>query len=41
MFPVRLAVRESDAHRALAILDAPFTNDDFEYPDDDYPATHR
>jgi hypothetical protein len=41
MFPVRLAVRESDAHRALAILDAPFTNDDFEYPDDDYPATRR
>lgn len=41
MFPVRLAVRESDANRALAILDAPFVDDDVEYPDDDFSATHR
>jgi hypothetical protein len=41
MFPVRLAVRESDATRALLILDAPFTDDEFDYPDDDVPATHR
>jgi len=41
MFPVRLAVRESDATRALHILDAPFTDDDFDFPDDDFPATHR
>jgi hypothetical protein len=41
MFPVRLAVRESDAPRALDILDAPFADDDFEYPDGDVPTTHR
>lgn len=41
MFPVRLAVRESDATRALHMLDAPFIDDDFDYPDDDFPATHR
>jgi hypothetical protein len=41
MFPVRLAVGERDATRALALLDAPFADDDVEYPDDDVPATHR
>jgi hypothetical protein len=41
MFPVRLAVREADAKRAIALLDAPFTDDDLEFPDDDFPAAHR
>ncbi len=41
MFPVRLAVRAADANRALALLDAPFTDDDVDFPDDDVPATSR
>lgn len=41
MFPVRLAVRESDAARALGILDAPFTDDEFDFPDNDFPTTSR
>lgn len=36
VFPVRLAVRRADASRALAILDAPFSDDDLGYLDDDF-----
>jgi hypothetical protein len=39
MFPVRLAVRDADASRALAILDAPYQDDDDEldFSGDDFP----
>ncbi len=38
MFPVRLAVRDADASRALAILDAPYHDDDeIDFSGDDYP----
>lgn len=39
VFPVRLAVREADAPRAIDILDAPFSDDqdDDGFPDDDFP----
>ncbi len=37
MFPVRLAVREADAARALSILDTPFMGDEDDgYPMDDF-----
>ena len=36
VFPVRLAVRGADATRAIAILDAPFNDDDIGYLDDDF-----
>lgn len=41
MFPVRLAVRASDATQALTLLDAPFADDDFDFPDDDVPNARR
>jgi hypothetical protein len=37
IFPVRLAVREDDAPRAVALLDAQFTDHDIDDPDDDDP----
>lgn len=40
MFPVRLAVREVDAARAITILDAPF-DDDFDFPVDGFPSPMR
>lgn len=41
MFPVRLAVREVDASRAITILDAPFDDDDLAFPDDGFPSPLR
>ncbi len=41
MFPVRLAVRESDAARAVDILDAPFIESDDSFPVDDFPPPPR
>jgi hypothetical protein len=38
IFPVRLAVRDSDAARALDILDAPFVDSDDPVFLDDFPA---
>jgi hypothetical protein len=37
MFPVRLAVRNADVTRALAILDAPYDGLDDEFLPDDFP----
>lgn len=37
MYPVRLAVREADVHRAVDILDAPFVAGD-DSPVDDFSA---
>jgi hypothetical protein len=36
VFPVRLAVRAADAKRAIAILDAPFSDDEADDFDDDF-----
>lgn len=41
MFPVRLAVRESDVARAIDILDAPFIESDDSFPSDDFPPPPR
>lgn len=41
MFPVRLAVREVDASRAITILDAPFEGDDFDFSVDGFPSPPR
>lgn len=41
MFPVRLAVREVDASRAITILDAPFDDDDLAFPSDGFPSPLR
>lgn len=41
MFPVRLAVRESDVAQAIDILDAPFVESDDSFPTDDFPLPPR
>lgn len=41
MFPVRLAVREVDASRAIGILDAPFADDDLDFPNDGFSTPLR
>jgi hypothetical protein len=41
MFPVRLAVREVDASRAITILDAPFEDDGFDFSVDGFPSPTR
>lgn len=41
MFPVRLAVRQADASRGIAILDAPFAGDDVDFPDDGFSTPLR